>query len=66
MLVQKHLRIYKIAHSSLTKSELVVAYDISDAIEKFNKYYELDNDINSEGIISVNLEHDFIVIDEEN
>lgn len=66
MLVQKILRIYKITHDSLNKSELVVAYDVSEAIEKFNKYYELDNDIKPEGILSINLEHDFIVIDEGN
>lgn len=62
MIQQKNINIYNVKHYGLTEGELVLAYSVTDAIEKFCKYYENDYDIRPDGITGVTLEHSLEVI----
>lgn len=61
---EKKIKIYEIKHPAFREDVemLVIADSMQEAIEKFNKHYENDYDVDKDGIIAVNLKYDFEVI----
>lgn len=66
MINQKYINIYRIKHYNLNEEgELVLADSVTDAIDKFNKYYSSDYDVTPDGITDVILEYKLEVICDE-
>ena len=66
MINQKYINIYRIKHYNLNEEgELVLADSVTDAIDKFHKYYSSDYDVMPDGITDVILEYKLEVICDE-